>query len=281
MHLAYLHTFITVSRTGGFHSAAERLNISQAAVSARIKALEDHLGQKLLERGRSGATLSEAGRQFLPHAENIVRSWHHATSMLGVPSAKAVIIRIGAQLSIWAQLVLDWAAWVTDALPETRLELNFDFSTDMLKAVQDGKLDIAITHARTEVRGMNALPLAKETMVLVARRPARLGDDMAEYVRLDWGPEINDQIARVESRLPESKLSIGNGMLGLRYILEHDACGYVPLRTVRKMLLRKQLHRVRRAPKFMIYGYIVFNADSPNHLFVERAIEGFHGIHAR
>jgi DNA-binding transcriptional LysR family regulator len=279
MHIINLRTFITVSRTGGFHSAGERLNITQAAVSARIKALEDQLGQRLFDRGRSGAVLTLAGRELLPHAESITRTWDHAISMLGVPVSRSILIRIGAQFSTWAQLVLDWAAWIADSLPETELELNFDFNTDMLKSVQDAKLDLAITYASTPARGMHALPLPDETMVLVARRPASLNDDrMPTYVRLDWGPQFNGQIARIEPHLPHSKLSIGNGALGLRYILDHDACGYIPLRTARWLLQQKRLYRVKRAPKFTIAGHVVYSEDNPNHLFLERAVEGFRGV---
>ncbi len=279
MQIIHLRTFIAISRTGGFHSAAERLNITQAAVSARIKALEELLGQRLFERGRTGAVLTAAGRQLLPHAQSITRAWDHATSMLGVPVSRTVPIRIGAQVSTWAQLVLDWAAWISDALPETELDLNFDFNTDMLKSVQDGRLDMAVTHAAPSAKGMHSLPLPDETMVLVARRPAALGDErMPAYIGLDWGPQFSGQIARIASHLPDSKLSIGNGILGLRYILEHDACGYIPLRTSRPLLQQKRLHRIKRAPKFSITGHVVYSEDNPSLPFLERAIEGFRGL---
>ncbi|MCP5073583.1 MAG: LysR family transcriptional regulator [Rhodobacteraceae bacterium] len=279
MHIVNLRTFITVSRTGGFNSAAERLNITQAAVSARIKSLEEQLGQRLFDRGRNGAVLTAAGQLLLPHAESITRTWDHATSMMGVPASRPVLMRIGAQFSTWAQLLLDWGAWIADALPETKLDLNFDFNTDMLKFVQDGRLDMAITHAAASAKGLHSLPLPDEAMVLVARHPASLSDErMPAYVWLDWGPQFDSQITRIASHLPGSKISIGNGILGLRYILEHDACGYVPLRSVRTHLQNKLLYRVKRAPKFMLNGHVVYSEDNPNHLFLERAIEGFRGL---
>ncbi len=279
MHIISLRTFIAVSRTGGFNSAAERLNITQAAVSSRIKSLEDQLGQRLFDRGRNGAVLTVAGQLLLPQAESIIQTWSHATSMLGAPVSRPVLIRIGAQYSTWAQLVLDWAAWIADALPETELELNFDFNTDMLKSIQDGRLDMAITHSAAPEQGLHTLPLPDEAIVLVARHPTNLNDErMPAYVRLDWGPQFNSQIARITSHLPDSKLSIGNGILGLRYILEHDACGYVPLRAARSLLQQKRLHRVKRAPKFMINGHVVYSEDNPNQLFLERAIGGFRGL---
>ncbi len=51
MHITNLRTFVAISHSGGFHSAAERLNVTQATVSTRIKALEDQLGQKVFDRG--------------------------------------------------------------------------------------------------------------------------------------------------------------------------------------------------------------------------------------
>jgi DNA-binding transcriptional LysR family regulator len=279
MQLVHLRTFITVSRTCGFHAAAERLNITQAAVSARIRVLEDQLGQRLFDRGRKGATLTTAGREFLPYAENISRTWDHARSMLGAPVSRPVPIRIGSQFSTWAQLVLDWAGWITNSLPETELILDFDFSKDMLIAVQNGELDVIITSAPTPVHGMRSLALPDETLVLVARRPAILNDErMPPYIQMDWGPQFNSEVARLENHLPHSRLSIGNGEMGLHYVLEHDSCGYFPHRTIRTLLQQNRLYRVKRAPRFPFSGHVVYNEDNPNRLFIERAIDWLKGI---
>ncbi len=279
MQLIHLRTFITVSRTGSFHAAAERLNITQAAVSARIKVLEDQLGQRLLERGRRGASLTSAGREFLPYAENISHTWDHARSMLGVPVSRPVPIRIGSQFSTWAQLVLDWAGWITHSLPETELFLDFDFSKDMLNATQNGELDFAITSTTTTADDMRSLALPDETLILVSRRPAVLNDErMPPYIQMDWGPQFNSEVARLEKHLPHSRLTIGNGELGLRYVLEHDSCGYFPHRTIRTLLQQNRLYRVKRAPRYPFSGYLVYNKDNPNRQFIERAVDWLKGI---
>lgn len=276
MQLSNFQTFIAVSKTGGFHSAAERLNITQAAVSARIKAFEDQLGQRVFDRGRSGASLTAAGKELLPHAENITRTWDHAKNMLGVPISRPVNIKIGAQFSTWAPLVLDWAALTTDTLPEAELDLVFDYHSNMLKSVQEGRLDIAITHAPAPETGLHMMPLPEETLVLVASRPCSLADDqIPDFLALDWGPQFNDQVKRMKGLLPQSKIHVGNGELGLKYISEHDACGYIPLRSARNLLQQKRLFRVKRAPKFKTPGNIIFSEDNPNCPFIERAVEGF------
>ncbi len=278
MQLSHLRTFITISKTGGFHAAAERLNITQAAVSARIKALENQLGQRLFERGRKGAVLSSAGHEFLPHAENISRTWDRARNMMGTPISRPVPIRIGSQFSTWSQLVLDWTAWITDSIPEADLFLDFDYSKNMLNAVESENLDFAIIPATTLPEGISRLLLADETLVLVASRPATLNNiNMPPYIHMDWGPQFNSEVARIESRLPNSHLTIGNGELGLRYVLEYDSCGYFPYRTIRTLLQQNRLYRVKRAPRFPFSGYLIYSEENHNRLFIERAIEWFKG----
>ena len=74
MEIDQVETFLAVATFGGFHRAAEALRISQPAVSARIKALEESLGVRLFSRSRGGLIVSDAGRTFRPHAELLLRT---------------------------------------------------------------------------------------------------------------------------------------------------------------------------------------------------------------
>lgn len=69
-----MEAFLAVATFGSFRRAAESLNLTQPAVSARIKGLETSLAVRLFERGRGSLTLSRAGRQFRPHAEQILQA---------------------------------------------------------------------------------------------------------------------------------------------------------------------------------------------------------------
>jgi DNA-binding transcriptional LysR family regulator len=74
MNLHDLETFVSIARLGGVTRAAGQLHRSQPAITRRIKLLEGQLGAPLLERGRGGAALTEAGRTFLPFAEAVLGS---------------------------------------------------------------------------------------------------------------------------------------------------------------------------------------------------------------
>src|SRR5215467_3065325 len=74
MELDQVETFLAAASFGGFHRAAEALRITQPAVSARIRSLEQSLGILLFTRSRSGLTLSDAGKVFRPYAEQLLRT---------------------------------------------------------------------------------------------------------------------------------------------------------------------------------------------------------------
>jgi DNA-binding transcriptional LysR family regulator len=74
MEITQIETFLAVAALGGFHRAAAALRMSQPAVSARIKALEQSLGVSLFARGPGGLALSAAGRSLKPHAEQLLQT---------------------------------------------------------------------------------------------------------------------------------------------------------------------------------------------------------------
>ncbi len=69
MNFDWLTTFLEVARQKSFSRAAEKLHVTQPSISAQIRALESHLGHRLLDRGGGKVTLTGAGKAFQPFAE--------------------------------------------------------------------------------------------------------------------------------------------------------------------------------------------------------------------
>ena len=72
MRTEQLEYVAAIARLGSFRSAAEQLHISQPALSETVRKLERELGVDLLDRHRSGARVSEEGRELLPHISNVL-----------------------------------------------------------------------------------------------------------------------------------------------------------------------------------------------------------------
>jgi DNA-binding transcriptional LysR family regulator len=77
MDFDWLNTFLEVARQKSFSRAGEKLHVTQPSISAQIRALETHLGHRLLERGGGKVTLTPAGKVFQPFAEQSLSQLKH------------------------------------------------------------------------------------------------------------------------------------------------------------------------------------------------------------
>jgi DNA-binding transcriptional LysR family regulator len=160
MELYQLRTFAAVADAGHLTRAAERLHLSQPAVSGHIKALEQELDVRLFERASTGMVLTEAGRQLLAHAHKVLsaaegvklaaKQLHGALSgQLHVGTvADPVDNRLGAVLSAAVQ-----------RHPLLRLELHQTMSGTALESVRDGGLDATFFFGDAPTAPLAALPL--------------------------------------------------------------------------------------------------------------------------
>ena len=117
MNLDHIRTFLEVAKTGNFNRAAENLNITQSTASARIKALEDRVGHPLLSRSHSGCELTASGAQFYQYANGIQSLWQKSQQSVALGPGFSSVLSIGAQVSLWESLVLEWMTWLRTELP--------------------------------------------------------------------------------------------------------------------------------------------------------------------
>ena len=75
MNIDVINTFLLLFETGNFSRVAEKSNLTQSTVSARIKVLEDTLNVKLFERISFGVLLTDAGQKFYQYAASMRQTW--------------------------------------------------------------------------------------------------------------------------------------------------------------------------------------------------------------
>ncbi len=167
MEIDQVKTFLAVASSGGFHRAAEALRISQPAVSARIRALEDSLGVKLFTRGRSHFSLSPAGKALRPHAEQLLREVALARQAIHElqPSAGGAL-RIAAALSVCTYFLPDVMKDYQAANAKVMVTLRSGNSLEVLKMVLDGEADIGVARSLNHPE-VETMTLRDDPLVLV------------------------------------------------------------------------------------------------------------------
>jgi len=133
-----------VARCGGFRAAAQKLRLSQSAVSTRVSETEQRLGVELFDRKRHGARLTPIGRRFLDQAERLIDMRDQIASSLLPSSGFAGTIRIGVAESIVHTLLPTMLGKIREVFPDARLELSVDLSPVLARRLTDDDIDAAI-----------------------------------------------------------------------------------------------------------------------------------------
>lgn len=262
MDINLARTFLEIVSCHSFAQAAERLHVTQTAISARVKTLEDLLGRKLFVRNRAGASLTSAGEQFVRHAMTMVQVWERARQQMAVPPGRRALVTVGCEISLWDPLMLDWLLGMRESAPDLALRAEVGVAEDLLERVANGTLDIVIAYAPRQRPGLRIELLIEEKLVLVTTTPGAKAPQAADYVYVDWGSEFAAQHSLAFPELSSVGVSSSLGPLGLGYLLAVGGAGYFRQNVVRNHLKEGRLHRVAGAPEFLYPAYAVYAADA-------------------
>jgi DNA-binding transcriptional LysR family regulator len=185
--LDLLRTFLAVYRDGSLTRAAQRLSLSQPAVTAQLKALEAELGRPLFTRLPRGVEPTPAAELLASRvADPLDQLAALTTGGLVEPADPfANPVHLGGPAEFTTARVLPaLAELVADGL---RLRVRLGVADDLSQALTSGAIDVAVTPVRPRQRGLHVRPLCDETFVLVAaphwadQLPADLADE--DYAR--------------------------------------------------------------------------------------------------
>lgn len=170
MTIDELLAFVTVAESGGFTEASRRLNLSQPAVSRRIRELERSIGAPLYERAGRRMRLTTAGRTLLPYAEAVLATVRDAERAVREEAA-----RPGETRTLGLAIVGTLAdSHIVDALrafesrfPDVFVDLTTATSRQVSALVRTGEAALGLRYFPDADPQLESIPLGAERLVLV------------------------------------------------------------------------------------------------------------------
>ncbi len=144
LNLEQLKTFLSVVRLGGVSKAATGLNLTQPAVTARIKALEDTLACALFERLPGGLRLTRRGEMMLAYAEQFEHLSELVAKDIIDPSGLEGHLRLGVSETIAQCWLPELVTRLHGLFPRLRIEFNVDISVSLREDLLGREIDLAI-----------------------------------------------------------------------------------------------------------------------------------------
>jgi DNA-binding transcriptional LysR family regulator len=273
MDITVARTFLEIVKTGSFVRAAANLNITQTAVSARVRVLEEQLDRQLFVRNKAGARLTQAGDQFLRYATSLVQLWERARHDVAMPVGRENVVTVGGEHSLWNPLLRNWLVWMKNECADVAIRTQIDVTERLLDQVQEGIMDLAVVYAPPSRTGIVEELLLDEILVAVSTNPGADENWWEDYVFVDWGPEFRANHHTAFPDAPSPALSVNHGPLALDYILTVGGSGYFRMEAARPHLERGKLHLVADKPRFSYSIYALYSAKA-DELLMERVRTG-------
>jgi DNA-binding transcriptional LysR family regulator len=145
MDINTLQAFLAVADTASFSQAAERLFLTQPAISKRIATLEENLGARLFDRIGRQVVLTEAGKALLPRAERILAELEDSRrAITNLGGEVAGRLTLGTSHHIGLHRLPPILRQFTERYPRVELDIRFMDSEEACRAVEHGELELGI-----------------------------------------------------------------------------------------------------------------------------------------
>lgn len=233
MQIELLETFLDLMETKSFNRTADRLNLKQSTVSARINTLEAVLGKRLFTRSRAGTQPTPAGYRLLDHARALRHQWNEARRSVASTGNFDQSMRIGIQHDLASNHIADWVAGFRAILPKAAFYIDLDFSNQMSVDLLAGELDLSILYTPKNMPDLHNELIGEVGYRLISSSARRIADiEPASYIFTRFSPAFEKVHNPMMADLAEAPLSSGQnitvcGLLsslgGSAYVLEESA----------------------------------------------------------
>ncbi|HEV2859679.1 MAG TPA: LysR family transcriptional regulator [Pyrinomonadaceae bacterium] len=170
MEIRQLRAFAAIAETRTFTAAAERVHVTQAAISMQIRQLEQEVGLPLFVRTPRRVVLTEAGERLLERAEMILREHDSALAELAeLAGAEHGRLRVGSASGMVAADPLPGILKrVRQSHQQADISVSSGTSEELVKKIQAGELDVAFVSLPVESRNVDTEVLSRDQLVAIA-----------------------------------------------------------------------------------------------------------------
>ena len=241
VELRQLRHFEEIVNAASFGQAADRLHLTQPALSKSIRNLETHLGVQLFERHPGGVSLTEYGRVFLDYASlvnsEVARAVDHLKELKGTGAG---VVRVGAGATLMKYLMPEAVRRFMDGDGRDSLVFVQDLRANLSAKLRRGEIDVMIGSERGGDDDLHAEPVLQDVIGVVAARGhplegARAG--MADLARYRWilpdnTEQENDRLAAAfaaaGTKGPDVAVRVSSSLFMSQWLKDGPFLSYLP-----------------------------------------------------
>jgi LysR family transcriptional regulator, flagellar master operon regulator len=269
-----LRTFLEVNRTRHFGKAAANLYVTQSAVSARIRLLEQTVGVPLFTRDRNDIQLTPQGRKLLTHAETMLTAWNRARQEIAVDTRDKTGFTAAGVPSLWDMMLPAWVETMCRQLPDVVLSVEALDVDSILRRLADRTLDLGLMLESPQTADFALKGFARIRFVLVSSRAGISTSDAVgeDYFLVNWGAWFTSAHARYFPELPTPTVRVGPARVARALILSRGGSAYLAEPIIKDDLAEGRLFLVENSPVIEREAFAIYPREAENRPFIEQAL---------
>ena len=192
MDLRFFTTFLEVVKTRHFGKAAENLYLTQSAVSARIKLIEEYFNTSLFIRNRNSIQLTAAGEKLIPFAESMTLTLNQAREALNENDVSYLVCAASPNA---AELYLKHAInQFKEHFDDLSLRVELLNTEQISRQLHERIIDIAFTTEIIKAEDVEHKLLRSSSLALYSSFTDDVDKAFEKYIHIDWGSKVNDKL---------------------------------------------------------------------------------------
>ena len=262
MDVRFLSTFLEVAQTRHFGKAAENLYLTQSAVSARIRLLEEYFNTSLFIRNRNSIQLTSAGEKLIPYAESLSSTLSDARKALNEVDVDYLVC--GATPNACELFLNDALIQMNVNFPDLSIRAEMLNTEQLSRQLHERIIDIAFSTEPLKSDDVENVPIDSATLGLYSSDGTNVEDELKKYVHIEWNVKTSESLYQKYPVARRAAFKTGSLSIATNYIRSKGGCVLLTENLASRLNVIKNIKLIESMEKLSVTTYLVYLKDIKN-----------------
>jgi DNA-binding transcriptional LysR family regulator len=262
MDVRFLATFLEVAQTRHFGKAAENLYLTQSAVSARIRLLEEYFNTTLFIRNRNSIQLTSAGEKLIPYAECLSSTLSDARKALNEVDVNYLVC--GATPNACELFLNDALIQMNVNFPDLSIRAEMLNTEQLSRQLHERIIDIAFSTEPLKSDDVENVPIDSAILGLYSSDGTNVEEELQKYVHIEWNVKTSESLYQLYPSARRATFKTGSLSIATNYIRSKGGSVLLTENLARRLNVIKNIELIESMEKLSVTTYLVYLKDIKN-----------------
>jgi DNA-binding transcriptional LysR family regulator len=262
MDVRFLATFLEVAQTRHFGKAAENLYLTQSAVSARVRLLEEYFNTLLFIRNRNSIQLTSAGEKLIPYAESLSSTLSEARKALNEADVNYLVC--GATPNACELFLNNALIQMNASFPDLSIRAEVLNAEQLSRQLHERIVDIAFSTEPLKSDDVENVPIDSSILGLYSSDGSNVEDELQNYIHIEWNVKTSESFYQLYPAARRTAFKTNSLSIATNYIRAKGGCVLLTENLARCLKKTRNIELIESIEKLSVTTYLVYLKDIKN-----------------